>query len=251
MKFGYQLSSITPYLQTEADLRDSLRKIAAIGYTEVQLQGASYDIPDSNLASALRESGLACAAMQEDFPVGFEDQPRRAVQRALACGCKYLSFAKWPGFLTSREDVARYAEALAPVCELAESSGLTLSFHPIGPDFMPLDGVPAYERLMERLPDSVQLTFCVSSCFGTGVEPAEVLKKFAGRVDLVHFKDASIQPDGPHLVPLGEGDTDWLPIAKACEQAGVRYIYAEQERWDRDAFDCAAASFRYLQGLDL
>lgn len=250
MKFGYQLSSITPYLQTEGELRKSLRRIAAIGYTEVQLQGASYDIPDSAAASALKESGLACAAMQEDFPVGFDSQPRRAVERALACGCKYLSFAKWPGLLPSQDELERYAEALSPVCELVESSGLILSFHPIGPDFMPLDGVPVYERLMERLPDSVQLTFCVSSCFGTGVEPAEVLKKYAGRVDLVHFKDARIQPDGPHLVPLGEGDTDWLPIAAACEQAGVRYIYAEQERWDRNAFDCAAASFRYLQDLD-
>lgn len=250
MRFGYQLSSITPYLQTEEDLRESLRKLAAIGYTEVQLQGASYAIPDNAVASAMKENGLACPAMQEDFPVGFDSQPRQAVQRALACGCKYLSFAKWPGFLTSQEDVAGYARALSPVCELAENSGLILSFHPIGPDFNLLEGVPVYERLMERLPDSVQLTFCVSSCFGTGVEPAEVLKKFAGRVDLVHFKDASIQPDGPHLVPLGEGDTDWLPIAKACEQAGVRYIYAEQERWNRDAFDCAAASFRYLQELD-
>lgn len=250
MKFGYQLSSITPYLQTEEDLRESLRKIAAIGYTEVQLQGVPYTIPDNAVASALRESGLSCIAMQEDFPVGFGDQPRQAVERALACGCKYLSFAKWPGLLTSLEELDSYAEALYPVCKLAESSGLALSFHPIGPDFMPLDGVPTYERLMERLPDSVQLTFCVSSCFGTGVEPADVLEKFAGRVDLVHFKDASLQPDGPHLVPLGEGNTDWAPIAAACEQAGVRYIYAEQERWDRDAFDCAAASFRYLQGLD-
>lgn len=250
MKFGYQLSSIAPYLQTETDLRESLRKIAAIGYAEVQLQGASYDIPDSAVSSALKENGLACAAMQEDFPVGFEDQPRRAVGRALACGCKYLSFAKWPGLLTSREALDRYAKALTPVCELAESAGLILSFHPIGPDFMPLEGVPAYERLMERLPDSVQLTFCVSSCFGTGVEPAQVLEKFPGRVDLVHFKDVSLQPDGPHLVPLGEGSTDWAPIAAGCAQAGVKYIYAEQERWERDAFDCAAASLHYLQGLN-
>lgn len=251
MKFGYQLSSITPYLQTEKDLQESLRKIAAIGYTEVQLQGASYDIPDRAIASALKESGLACAAMQEDFPAGFDSQPRRAVERALACGCKYLSFAKWPGLLTSREDIARYADALGPVCKLAESSGLILSFHPIGPDFKLLDGVPVYERLMECLPDSVQLTFCVSSCFGTGAEPADVLNKFSGRVDLVHFKDTRTQLDGLHLVPLGEGDTDWEPIAAACEQAGVKYIYAEQERWDRDAFDCAAASFSYLQGIKI
>lgn len=249
MKFGYQLSSITPYLQTEGDLRESLGKIAAIGYTEAQLQGVPYDIPDNAVAAALRESGLACAAMQEDFPVGFDSQPRRAVERALACGCKYLSFAKWPGLLASREELARYAEALAPVCEMARNSGLILSFHPIGPDFMPLEGVPVYERLMERLPDSVQLTFCVSSCFGTGVEPAGVLKKFAGRVDLAHFKEVSVQPDGPHLVPLGEGNTDWPSIAADCQEAGVQYVFAEQERWDRDAFDCAAASFRYLKKL--
>lgn len=77
MKFGYQLSSIAPYLQTAEELRESLHKIASIGYTEVQLQDASYDIPDSAVASAIRESGLACAAMQEDFPVGFGEQPRR------------------------------------------------------------------------------------------------------------------------------------------------------------------------------
>ena len=250
MKFGYQLSSITPYLQTEDDLRDSLHKIAAIGYTEVQLQGVSYTIPDNAVVSALRESGLSCIAMQEDFPVGFEDQPQRAIERAQACGCRYLSFAKWPGLLTSEEKLNRYAEALAPVCELAERSGLIFSFHPIGPDFMPLEVVPVYERLMERLTDSVQLTFCVSSCFGTGVEPADVLEKFKERVELVHFKDVTLQPDGPHLVPLGEGDIDWSPIAAACKQAGVKYIFAEQERWDRDAFDCAAASYRYLQNLD-
>ena len=250
MKFGYQLSSITPYLQTEDDLWASLHKIAAIGYTEVQLQGVPYIIPDNAVVSALRESGLSCIAMQEDFPVGFEDQPQRAIERAQACGCRYLSFAKWPGLLTSEEELNRYAEALVPVCELAERSGLIFSFHPIGSDFMPLEVVPVYERLMERLPDSVQLTFCVSSCFGTGVEPADVLEKFKERVELVHFKDVTLQPDGPHLVPLGEGDTDWSPIAAACKQAGVKYIFAEQERWDRDAFDCAAASYRYLQNLD-
>lgn len=64
MRFGYQLSSITPYLQTEEELRGSLHKIAAIGYRSVQLQGVSYDVSDKAVASALRENGLACPAMQ-------------------------------------------------------------------------------------------------------------------------------------------------------------------------------------------
>ncbi len=34
-------------------------------------------------------------------------------------------------------------------------------------------------------------------------------------------------------------------------QSGVKYIFAEQERWDRDTFDCAAASFRHLQSMSI
>ena len=79
-----------------------------------------------------------------------------------------------------------------------------------------------------------------------------MLEKFAGRVDLVHFKDWVPLPDGKRkLVPLGEGSVQWHPITDACQTAGVQYIFAEQKRWDRDPFDCAAASFRHLALLGL
>lgn len=251
MEFGYQLSSITPYLQTEGELRDSLRKIAAIGYEYVQLQGASYFIPDSVIARAMEETGLRCVAMQEDFPFGFDEEPDRAIQRADVCGCRYLTFAAWPGHFDTCDDIKRFAEKTSIVSEKVKAARITLSFHPIGPDFKLLDGVPVYERLMSLLPREVQLTFCVSSCFGSGVDPYEVLEKYSGQVDLVHFKDRKTLPNSHiQLMPLGEGETDWTPLGLACVKAGVKYIFAEQEQWDRDAFDCAAASYRYLQKMD-
>lgn len=94
---------------------------------------------------------------------------------------------------------------------------MTLNFHPIGPDFKLLDGVPVYERLMSLLPREVQLTFCVSSCFGSGVDPYAVLDKYSGRVDLIHFKDHKTLPNNRvQLMPLGEGETDWTPLGPAC-----------------------------------
>lgn len=250
MKFGYQLSSVTPYLQTEVELREAMQKIAEIGYEWVQLQGASYSIPNKAIADAMKDAGLRCVAMQEDFPTDFGDKADRAIERATECGCGYLTFAAFPCRFETVEDVERYADSLIPVCEKAKAAGLVLCFHPIGPDFRPMDGVPVYERLLSLLPSDVQLTFCVRSCFGSGLQPADILKKHAGRVDLVHFKEAKTQPDGrPQLVPLGEGDTDWASIASDCERASVKYVFAEQERWERDAFDCAAASYRYLTDL--
>ena len=250
MKIGFQLSSITPYLQDENNLRVALGKTAAIGYKTIQLQSVSYSIEDEVIADTLRQNELECVALQQDYP--FCVPAERVIERAVACGCKYFTFALWPVKIDSLADLERIAEEFAKINEKAQEADLILSFHPIGPDFAPLGGVPRYERLLAMLPENVQLTLCAASCAGTGITPCEVLEKFAGRVDLVHFKDWVRLPDGKRkLVPLGEGSAQWRPITDACQTVGVQYIFAEQERWDRDPFDCAAASFRHLALLGL
>ncbi len=247
MEFGYQLSSAAPYLQTEREIQTAFSRLSEIGYKNVQLQGASYDIEDNFIRRALEDNGFSCQAFQEDFPVNQGIDVRRAVSRAKACGCRYFSFAKWPGFLTSAEEIKAYAKKITPVIECAKAEGLTMSFHPIGPDFRLVDGAPVYERLLECLPPEVQLTFCVGSSYRSGIPPYAILKKFSGRVDIVHFKEQIMQRDGSMLMkPLGEGKTDWRFLSTVCKETGVRYVYAEQEQCDRDMFDCAAVSYRTL-----
>ena len=247
MEFGIQLSSVTPYMQTEKDLRETLQKLAAIGYRTVQAQGVPYSIPDKALAAALRDAGLACVAMQEDFP--FAQPAQRVVERAAACGCRYLTFALFPLQIGDVYHLEHVARELEEVHRLAEKNHLIFSFHPLGRDFRLMDGEPLYKRLLAMLPGSAQLTYCVCNSLGFA-EPEQVLQAYAGRVDLVHFKDRrKMSGSREMLMPLGEGEVDWAPIAAACEKAGAKYIFAEQERWNRGAFDCAAASFRYLEGL--
>ena len=251
MKTGYQLSSITPYLQTEEELRISLKKIAALGYRDVQLQGVSTDIPSTVIAEALQDAGLNCIALQVDYPDGFGACPEKAIDLAVACGAKYLTFAIIPWDIDDVDGLNTFAKTVCDIHTKVTASGLIFAFHPIGPDFRLMDGVPVYERLMAQLPDSMQLTFCVSSCFGSTVTWQEVLTKYADRVDLVHFKDSILLPDGKaQLMPLGAGRTDWQPIAEGCVKAGVKWAFAEQERWQKDAFECAADSFNYLTTLD-
>lgn len=251
-KFGFQLSSITPYLDTAEHLREAFDKIAAIGYSAVQLQGVPADIPDSQIAAALRESGLECIATQEDYPFGFGEDPDRAVERAVACGSRYLVFALLPPETGTVAQLEDFAQKLMAIREKVRKAGLVFAYHPITPDFRDMEGVPVYERLMALLPPDVQLTFCVSSSFGTGCSYEHVLEQYSGRTDLVHFKDSVVLPDGTvQLMPLGEGSHDWKPILKACTRTGVKWVFAEQERWNRDAFDCAAASFRYLKALGM
>ena len=251
-EMGYQLSSIAPYLQTETDLRRSMKKIAHLGYRYVQLQSVSMDISDAVIAEALQENGLQCVAVQEDYILGFGDDPDRRIARALACGAAYLVFALIPWDIDTPEKLADFAEQVHVVRKKVQDAGLVFAFHPIGPDYRQIDGVPVYERLMELLGPTVQLTFCVSACFNSAVTWEDVFEKYAGRMDLVHFKDYRTLPDGAKsLMPLGAGEHDWVPILAAAKQAGVRYIFAEQEKWEKDAFDCAAESYVYLKNLGL
>lgn len=250
MKLGFQLSSLTPYLRTAEDLRKTCWKIAEMGYTDIQLQGVPIYLPDQEIALALKDAGLRCVATQEDFPLGFGDDPQRYIQRAAICGSQYLTCALIPQEADSPAKLARFAERLAEIGEQAKRAGLIFAFHPIGSDYRLMDGIPVYQRLMGLLPQEVQLTFCVYATFGSGIDYRQVLRDYAGRVDLAHFKDSLPKPGGKdQLMPLGEGSHDWQPIAAACEAAGVKWVFAEQERWDRDAFDCAASSFRYLRGV--
>ena len=250
MKIGYQLSSITPYLQTEEELRASFKKIAALGYKDVQLQGVPVDISFTAVADALKNAGLTCIAVQEDFPDGFGADPEKYIERAKVCGAKYLTFALIPFDIDTVEKLEAFAEVIRGIYKKVTDAGLIFAFHPIGPDFRLLDGVPVYERFMGMMPEDMQLTFCVHSTFGTPVHYTEVLAKFASRMDLVHFKDSILLPDGKaQLMPLGAGRTDWQPVAEACAKAGAKWVFAEQERWEKDAFECAADSLAYLNTL--
>ena len=169
--------------------------------------------------------------------MGFGGKPERYIQRAVACGSHYLTCALIPQEVDSKEKLACFAEKLSNIAHQVHLAGLTFAFHPIGSDYRLMDGVPVYKRLMDLLPKEVQLTFCVYATFGSGTDYRQVLRDYAGRLVLVHFKDSLRKPDGnEQLTPLEEGSHNWQPIAAACES----------EQWDRDAFECSTVSFCYL-----
>jgi sugar phosphate isomerase/epimerase len=210
------------------------------------------EIQDNIIMEALIDTGLNCVATQEDYPLGFGANPERAIARAVCCGAKYLCCALIPREVDTPEKLQRFSEKLSQIAKKVQAAGLIFTFHPIAPDFRDMDGLPVFERLMELLSKDVQLTFCVNAAFGAGIDPLPIFAKFARRIDLVHFKDDAPMPNGVrHLMPLGQGTHDWAPILQACDQASVKYVFAEQERWLKDAFDCAKDSFEYLIRLGL
>jgi len=66
----------------------------------------------------------------------------------------------------------------------------------------------------------------------------------------IYVGDYRTLPNRRHsLMPLGAREYDWKPILTACQKADAKHIFAEQERWEKDAFKCAAESLACLQML--
>lgn len=103
-----------------------------------------------------------------------------------------------------------------------------------------------------------------------GRNPVEVLKEYAGKVDLVHLKDYRIVPvpqeavdelqkgnmedfmnaftNNIQFAELGQGTLDLPAIIEQSIASGARYLLVEQdEQYGRDPFDCLADSRDYLK----
>lgn len=246
MELGFQVSSLKPVLTTEQEVFTAFERLREIGYRDLQNQWISRDVPDEAVAEAMEQYGLRCVAVQDFYTDVAADLDRYRTQNRL-WHSRYMTVSRIPREYFSADGLTQYAQKLREMADIFREDGVMLTFHPVKDDYAPIDGVCAVDRLMALLPEDIQVTACLYHTIRGGQDPIEFLRRYRGRVDLVHFKNAALSPDGEeYLVPVGQGNIDWPPILRACRESGVKWGFAEQERWKKDPFVCAQESWQYL-----
>lgn len=232
MEIGIQVSSLKPLLQTEQQVFAACRKMKALGCDTVQLQWIDPAVPIEAIARALAENGLRSVSVQEFYALVAENFEYYTRLNALTGG-KWLCVSRIPEDQKSPEGLAVFAEDLGQMAKQLEKLGQKLCFHPVSADFTALPDGSAVEYLLETLPEMdicLDLYHLNRNCD----DMPGFLRRYAGRVCMVHFKDSR---EGK-LVPAGQGDTDWTGVIAACLETGVPYGFVEQETWDRDPYAC-------------
>ena len=83
-----------------------------------------------------------------------------------------------------------------------------------------------------------------------GVNPADYLKKLAGRVEVCHFKDLRIVNNQQQFAECGTGNIDFGACYRACKEIGVQYIVIEQDLcYDKDPYDSVRIGFEGLKRI--
>ena len=244
-----QLSSIKAYMQSEADIRASLARLAQIGYTHAQLQWHTKDVPVSAVADALRASGITAVSLQ-DFTHEILADAEYYLSLADACGFSDITISGIPADELSPEGVARFAERIAPLHRRLMREGKTLTFHPRWQELYAVGGKTPLSMLLENADASLRVLPDMNHVFRAGLDAKEFFASVAGRIDFIHAKDMTdTTREKSHLTPVGQGCIPWETVIPTAERAGARIVFAEQESWDKDAFVCMEESYRYLKSF--
>lgn len=245
MKTGIQVSSLKPLLRTEAQVEEAFARMAAMGVRTVQLQWIDPSVPIHFLAQALKRHALESVSVQDFYQTILENKAYYYDLNA-ATGGVWMCVSRVPERLKTPEGLAQFAAELTQMQAELDDLGQRLCFHPVFGDYQPIGGVCPVEYLMEKLP-WLQLALDLYHLHKAGKDMPSWLRRYSGRVCMVHFKEGKCLPDGTQLlVPAGQGDIDWTGTVSACLETKVPYAFVEQETWTRDPYTCLSEALTWL-----
>ena len=238
MKIGVQISSLKPLLTTAQQVEAALARLARMGVDTVQLQWIDPAVSIPEIDEALMGSGIASVSVQ-DFSTAILQDPGYYLDLNALTGGTWLCLSRVPE--RTLAGLERYAQRLEVLRDRAAALDQKLCFHPVAADLLPIDGVCSVDFLMERL-KWLDLCWDLYHVHKAGLSIPDTLRRYPNRVCMVHFKDSI----GDTLVPAGQGNVNWSGVVKACLDAGVPYGFVEQEKWDRDPYDCLKEAMIWL-----
>jgi sugar phosphate isomerase/epimerase len=246
-----QLYSVRAYSKTQADINAMLKKIRAIGYQAVQISGfGQYDAAET--AKVLAAEGLACCSTHTAWS-RFVTEIDKVILEHRLWGCVHPAIGGMPGEFRSAEGVVKFAREMEMVGKRLAEEGMDFSYHNHNFEFQKADGKTWLELMYDNCdPRYVKTEIDTYWVQAGGGEPAVWIRKYAGRMPIIHFKDMTMGPEGQRMAEVGLGNLNWPAILAAARDAGVEWYCVEQDDcYERNPFDSLKISLGNLHKMGL
>lgn len=244
---GVQLYTVRDELARDFD--GTLARVASIGYREVETAGYA-----GRKAVQVRESLRRVGLEAPSAHIPLESLGRdwqRTLEDAHTVGHRYL-IMPWldERDRKSLDSYRRIADRLNRAGEAATRAGLRFGYHNHDFEFQPIDGKLPYDLLLESTdPEHVCFEMDLYWITKGGQDPLRYFERWPGRFPAVHVKD-SAGPPSHRMADVGAGTIDWKRIFQHRSKAGIEHFFVERDD-PPDGFTSIAASYKYLDGLEL
>lgn len=258
---GLQLFTVRT--EMEKDFEDTLKKVAAIGYKEVEFAGY-FDHSPKEIRQILDRQGLIAPAAHVTYQ-NIVSNWQQAVEAAQIIGHTYLvNVIIDPNLLGESNIWHRAAEVFNHAGEISKKAGIQFAYHNHYFEFFPINGKLPYDILLEECdPELVKME--MDFCWAVSVkqDPLAYLQLYPGRFPLVHLKQLKKLPERtpgdevgpilrdrmlPDLADVGDGIINWKQTLVQSIAAGVRHFFVEHDA-PQLPFESVQTSYEYLQNL--
>lgn len=247
MEIAAQLFTVREYTKTEEGVLETFRKVKAMGYDSVQISAFGFYEPD-RIRAMLDECGLTVCATHTPLDRIADDTDAVIAEHKLF-GCRYVGLG-WMRADTI-DGYRAILDRLAPALDKLYDAGLKFVYHNHAHEFQRIGGerdgrggVRPIE-LMAEYTEPEKFGFLADMYWiqKAGCSPVKFIGTYADRLDVVHFKDMRVPPEGKSdMAEVFAGNMDYEAIYAACLAAGVQYAAVEQDTCDGNPFDSLAVS---------
>ena len=252
-KLAVQVYTIRDFIKTADHFAESMQRVAALGYDGVQLDLEHHpDVPATAIRRACDDAGLTICISHFGYEL-FESELDAIIERQQIWGCTQTAIVAMPSHFHAKgvDGYRRFAVEASAIGERLAGAGITLSYHNHSYEFVRFGQQTGLDLIFSDS-DARYLHAEIDTYWVQhgGGDPAAWIRKMAGRMDVVHYKDLAILPDGQQVfAEVGEGNLNWGAIVDATIATGVPWIVVEQDRCRRDPFESLAISYTYLKNI--
>lgn len=235
------------------DFEGTIKKVKEMGYDGVEFAGL-FGKSAEEVKKICDDNELVPISAHVSID-DIEVDPVKVIGDYAEIGCKYIAIPyapedRRPGaplFDDTIEKIRSYAA-------IAKKVGIQMLYHNHDFEFQKIDGVYGLDLIYTLLtPDELQTELDTCWVNVGGENPAEYVKKYAGRAPVVHLKDFVMSgkekpqklyaligiDDGAQdeeeneafaFRPCGYGVQDMPAILEACKEAGSGWVVVEQDQ---------------------
>lgn len=249
MKIAAQLYTVRDFTQTPEAIKKSLKKVKEIGYDAVQVSGFG-PIDPQKLQTMLAEIGLEVCATHIDFD-RLKNDLDSVIKEHKLWGCKHVGLGIMPEeYRDSAEGIRKFINEITPIARKIKDNGLQFIYHNHNVEFAKYGDKTGMDILFEES-DPAVFDFEIDTYWiqAGGADPAEWIRKVKNRMNVVHFKDMTVDGWDPLMAEVGEGNLNWERIIAACKENEVEWACVEQDICPGDPFESLEISLNNLKKM--
>ena len=269
---GYQVYSARD--DAAKDLLGTLKTIKSLGYDGVEFAGF-YGHEAKEVKAMLDEVGLIAISHHVPYAAMCENI-EKVIEDNKTIGCQFIAIP----FLddATRPGAAGFAATIKNIYKfgkMIKEAGMQLVYHNHDFEFVNISGQYGLDFLYDAVPECILQTE-IDCCWVryAGENPADYIKKYAGRCRIVHLKDyvgRKEEGKNPYALigvdkdtanadegvafefrPVGYGEQNVPAIIESAQASGAEWFIVEQDMSvGRAPLEAAKMSIEYLRGLGL